>query len=269
MSRNFKLTVAYDGTDYAGWQIQLGHPTIQSELEKAIRRITGESVKVIGSGRTDSGVHAIAQVANCKIQSWPADAASLQRAVNTFLPDTIVVTESVEVGEDFHAIRDASRKRYRYQLQLGGARDAFLHRYHWRVKYEIDADLMRQAAAYFVGEQDFASFQAAGAIRKSTVRHVYACDVFVEQLSAEANRVATPRQRLTVEVEANGFLYNMVRNIVGTMVEVGRGRRPPEWIPELIAAKNRDLAGQTAPPQGLFLKFVKYPKDSAAESLAK
>ncbi|QDT08905.1 tRNA pseudouridine(38-40) synthase TruA [Planctomycetes bacterium K23_9] len=264
MSRNFKLTVAYDGTDYAGWQTQPGQATIQTELQKAIRKITGESVKVIGSGRTDSGVHAIAQVANCKIQSWPADAASLLRAVNTFLPETIVVTQSVEVHDDFHAIRDATRKRYRYQLQLGGARDVYLHRYHWRLKHKIDPDLVRQAATYIVGEQDFASFQAAGAIRKSTVRHVYACDVFVEQLSPEANQAATPRQRLTIEVEANGFLYNMVRNIVGTMVEVGRGRQPPEWIPDVLAAKNRDLAGQTAPPQGLFLKFVEYPDNSAS-----
>ncbi len=264
MSRNFKLTVAYDGTDYAGWQIQPGHRTIQNELQKAIRKITGESVKVIGSGRTDSGVHAIAQVANCQIQSWPADADSLRRAVNTFLPETIVVTQSDEVHHDFHAIRDATRKRYRYQLQLGGSRDVFLYRYHWRVKHAIDPDLMQQAATYIVGQQDFASFQAAGAVRKSTVRHVYACDVSVEQLSPDSNLVATPRQRLNVEVEANGFLYNMVRNIVGTMVEVGRGRYPPDWIADVIAGQNRDLAGQTAPPQGLFLKFVQYPDFPAA-----
>ena len=269
MPRNFKLTVAYDGTDFAGWQIQPGQRTIQAEMQKAIRKITGESVKVVGSGRTDSGVHALAQVANCQIESWPADAASLARAVNTFLPSTIMIVESVEAPIDFHAIRDAVGKRYRYQMQLGGPRDAFLHRYHWRVKYRLDVDLLRRGAERIVGEKDFACFQAAGGFRKSTVRDVRACDVLEEPSKTDGNAFASAARRVSIEIEADGFLYNMVRNIVGSLIEVARGRYQPEWIDDLIAQGDRDLAGQTAPPEGLFLKrvdYLKFPEQIVADS---
>jgi tRNA pseudouridine38-40 synthase len=250
--RTFKLTIAYDGTDFAGWQVQPGKPTLQAALQTALRAVTGEAIAVVGSGRTDSGVHAIGQVASCRLP-WRAEPDRLSVALNANLPNTIVVRETVEAPTDFHAIRDALGKRYRYQLQLGGIRDPFEYRYRWTLHRKINVDRMRAAAERLVGRHDFASFQASGSDRKTTVRDVRACDV-IEQLTAQAD----VGRHLAIEVEANGFLYNMVRNIVGSLVEVGRGKYPPEWIDEVIAKRNRDAAGPTAPPHGLFLLRVDY-----------
>ena len=252
MLRTFKLTVAYDGTDYVGWQIQPNQPTIQNELQRALKRATKQDIKVVGSGRTDSGVHAIAQVASCRIESWNASAADVATALNSQLPESIVVTESIDAPADFHAIRDAIGKRYRYQIQLGGLRDVFQHRYHYHYKYPLRIEAMIEAAKHLIGEQDFASFQAAGGDRLSTVRDIRHCELFDDSTDLH--------QRIAIEIEANGFLYNMVRNIVGTLIEVGRGKRSAEWIDEVIEAKNRDVAGPTAPAQGLFLKRVDYEK---------
>lgn len=251
MPRSFKLTIAYDGTDYAGWQVQPDQPTIQSQLQRALRIVTKQKVQVIGSGRTDSGVHALGQVASCRLERWRATPSDLMTAINNQLPPAIVVTHAIDAPDDFHAIRDALGKRYRYQLQLSGNRDAFMHRYHWHYKIPVEIEPMRQAAARFVGKHDFASFQASGAERKSTVRHVTDCQV-IDQSTDQYCRIA-------IEIHADGFLYNMVRNIVGTLIEVGRGKKSPDWIEGLIQARNRDLAGPTAPPQGLFLVKVDYP----------
>ncbi|MFK8113737.1 MAG: tRNA pseudouridine(38-40) synthase TruA [Rubripirellula sp.] len=253
MSRTFKITVAYDGTHFAGWQVQPEQPTIQGMLERAILRITGEAVRVIGSGRTDSGVHAIAQVANFTLAGWEHAAERLRSAINTQLPETILVHELVDAPDGFHAIRDAVRKRYRYQLQIGGAPDVFQHPYHWRLKGEMSLERIQEAVRLFVGEQDFASFQAAGSERQSTVREIFACEL-CQQSKSEFGAI-----HVAIEVEANGFLYNMVRNIVGTLAEVGRGKHPPSWVSEVIAAKNRDVAGPTAPAHGLYLLRVDYP----------
>ena len=264
MTRSFKLTVAYDGTDYAGWQVQPNQRTIQSELQRAFKRVTQQDVQVVGSGRTDSGVHAIAQVASCQIESWNASATRLAAGLNTFLPESIVVTESIDAPDGFHAIRDSIGKRYRYQIQLGGLRNVFHHRYHWLYKHPVEIESMIQAAKHFVGEKDFASFQAAGGERKSTVRTITHCELIEDesdyQNGFDQSRLDLPGtgKRIAIEIEADGFLYNMVRNIVGTLVEVGRGKRSPDWITDVIEAKNRDVAGPTAPPQGLFLKRVDY-----------
>lgn len=259
MSRSFKLTVAYDGADYVGWQVQPNGPSIQAVLEQALKSVTKQAVSIIGSGRTDAGVHALGQVASCTIDSWNATADELRKALNTQLPDAIVVHQVVDAPNGFHAIRDAYGKRYRYQLQIGGAHDPFEHRYRWRLNRSIDVDLMRTAASLIVGEHDFVSFQAAGAPRPTTVRHVTACEL-IEQPDplGQDQRISAQRQLLAIEVEANGFLYNMVRNIVGSLVEVGRGKHAPSWISDVIAARNRDVAGPTAPPQGLFLLRVDY-----------
>jgi tRNA pseudouridine38-40 synthase len=246
------LTIAYDGTDFAGWQVQPGQKTIQSMLERALQRVTKEQIRVIGSGRTDSGVHALAQVAGCTLPLWRDSCDRLAHALNANLPDTIVVTEAVDAADGFHAIRDAIGKRYRYQLQLGGRRDAFQHRYRWHLHGAFDIDRMRAAANRFVGKHDFASFQATGSDRKTTIRHVRACEISQQQTST------SEAMNLAIEVEADGFLYNMVRNIVGTLVEVGRGKQPPEWIDEVMAARDRHAAGQTAPAKGLFLLRVDY-----------
>ncbi len=217
-----------------------------------MHQITGREIHVIGSGRTDSGVHAIAQVASLTIPAWDHSADSLSRAINSHLPATIVVSQAVDAPENFHAIRDAIGKRYRYQLRVGGVRDAFDYRYRWHLKGPLDIEAMRAAAAKFVGRHDFASFQAAGSQRKTTVRQVRACELILQP-----DQQATC-QSLNFEVEADGFLYNMVRNIVGTIVDVGLRKRTPESIAAILAAADRDAAGPTAPPHGLFLLRVDY-----------
>lgn len=253
VDRSFKLTIAYDGAEFAGWQVQPQEATVQGCLQKAFKRLTGEEIQVIGSGRTDAGVHAVAQVASCCV-AWRDTAEQLMRALNTQLPDSIAVREASDAAPGFHAIRDAIGKRYRYQLQVGGVRDAFDYRYRWHLHGNLDIDPMRMAAQRIVGVHDFKSFQAAGSVRKTTVRDVRACDVIVSQAADE------DASKLAIEVEADGFLYNMVRNIVGTLIEVGRGKQSAAWVDEVLAARNRDLAGPTAPAHGLFLLRVDYPK---------
>lgn len=250
--RTFKLTIAYDGTDYCGWQIQPGKPTIQGMLERAIAKLVGVRIPIIGSGRTDSGVHAIAQVGSCTLPSWNADAASLATAMNTKLPDSIVVTDARDAPDDFHAIRDCVSKRYRYQIQNGGLRDPMHHRHWHRVRKPVNVDRIAEAAKHFLGTHDFASFQATGGKVKSTVRCVTACDV----MTCDAGPWG--QQRFAIEVESNGFLYNMVRNMVGSLFEVGRGSEDPAWITQVLAQRNRDAAGPTAPAGGLFLLRAHY-----------
>ena len=270
MSRTFKITIAYDGTAFVGWQVQPNGPSIQVAIEKAIKRLTNEAIVITGSGRTDAGVHALGQVAGFTLDNWKHPAINFIRGLNRFLPDSILVLDSVEVHQEFHAIYDATGKRYRYQIQLGGPRHPFLHPYTWQLFYEMDWDAVRQAASRLVGRKDFACFQASGSNRKTTVRDLRACDVFVratdsvlpmfERAGPEPYAANfKPVTRIDIEVEADGFLYNMVRNIVGTLVLVGRGQRTPEWMDELMEGGDRNRAGQTAPPNGLFLLRVDYP----------
>jgi tRNA pseudouridine38-40 synthase len=259
-SRTFKMTVAYDGTCYAGWQVQLRRQTIQGMLEKAIAQVTNERTRVTGSGRTDSGVHAIGQVASFSLGRWRAGADDLARAINSKLPPDIAVSEIVDAPEDFHAIRDALGKRYRYQLQVGGPRDAFEYRFRWHLAGPIDIAAMRQAAEQIRGRNDFASFQAAGSERKTTVRDVRALEIIEQPTDGRAGQGGAEgsSRHIAIEVEADGFLYNMVRNIVGTLVEVGRCKRQPDWIADVLAARDRTIAGPTAPPHGLCLLHVDY-----------
>ena len=253
VARSFKLTIAYDGTDFCGWQVQPQKATVQGCLQEALQRLTGEDIQVIGSGRTDSGVHALAQVASCCVP-WRDTAEHLMRALNTQLPDSIVVREACDAPPGFHAIRDAIGKRYRYQVQMGGVRDAFDYRYRWHLHRKLDLDQMRMAAQRIVGVHDFRSFQAAGSERKTTVRDVRACDLLASPIT-DGNSC-----KLSIEVEADGFLYNMVRNIVGTLIEVGRGKQSAGWIDDVLAQHDREVAGPTAPAHGLFLLRVDYPQ---------
>ncbi|WP_372723438.1 tRNA pseudouridine(38-40) synthase TruA [Novipirellula sp.] len=252
VDRTFKLTIAYDGTDFSGWQIQPQKPTIQGMLERALVKLTRQRVHVTGSGRTDAGVHALAQVASLRTAHWRASASDLVKAMNVNLPPTIVVTDAVDAPDDFHAIRDAIGKRYRYQLQVGGQRNVFDYRYRWHLYHDIDLDAVTEAAGRFVGKHDFASFQAVGSPRKTTTRHVKVCEIIREPSMNGGGNL------FSIEIEADGFLYNMVRNIVGTLMEVGKGKYPPQHIDNVIEAANRDAAGPTAPPQALFLKRVDY-----------
>jgi len=267
----YKMTVAYDGSAYSGWQVQPGRSTIQAMLELAIKQICGEQVRVTGSGRTDTGVHAIAQVASFSLATWRASAADLCRALNSKLPSDISISSISDAPEDFHAIRDATGKRYRYQLQIGGTRDAFEYRYRWHLQGPIDVAAMQEAAKHLVGKHDFASFQATGAVRKSTVRDVRELVILIEQRQGRAGQGRPSQgsgaqggepvgggQYVSLEIEADGFLYNMVRNIVGTLVEVGRGKQSPAWVADVLAGADRTKAGPTAPPHGLFLMRVDY-----------
>ena len=244
--RTLKLTIAYDGTDYAGWQIQASRkPTIQGTLQRVLGRILQEPVHVVGSGRTDAGVHALGQVAHVRIRrAIPCD--KLRRALNSVLPPEIVVRRIEEVGPDFHARFFALRKRYRYQIVTGPVVLPFERRYVWHVRQPLQAHLMRREASVLRGRHDFRAFHGAGRAVRDTRR-------IVSDL-----RLSARNGRLTIEIEADGFLYTMVRSIVGTLVEIGRGHRPAGTMAKLLKRRERRLAGPTAPPHGLCLLDVRY-----------
>ncbi|MEX2172549.1 MAG: tRNA pseudouridine(38-40) synthase TruA [Pirellulales bacterium] len=246
--RSLKLTVAYDGTRYAGWQIQPELPTVQAELERAWRQITGETIRLTASGRTDAGVHAWGQVAGVNTASELAP-ERLERGLNAVLPDDIIVREITDAPPSFHATHDALRKTYRYLIHSSTIRPLFDRPYVWHVPTPLEAAAMHRAGQGLVGRHDFVSFETTGSERSSTVRTITRLDV---------ERGTDLPQRITIEVEGDGFLYNMVRTIVGTLVEVGRGSRPETWPTEVLAARDRRQAGQTVPPQGLCLWRVEY-----------
>jgi tRNA pseudouridine38-40 synthase len=247
--RTIKLTLAYDGTAYAGWQYQPQRKTLQGIVEDALGRITGETVCTVASGRTDAGVHAAGQVVSFRTASrLPAEV--LRRALNAVLPADVAVLDAEEAPAGFHATHHAVRKRYRYMIHDGPVRDVFRLRYAWQCRRRLDAEAMDRAAKLLLGTHDFRSFQATGSKRTSTVRTVF---------DLEVRRGGKGESDLvTTEIEADGFLYNMVRTIVGTLVEVGRGARPESWVADVLAAKDRSAAGRTAPAQGLFLLNVEY-----------
>jgi tRNA pseudouridine38-40 synthase len=247
--RTIKLTMAYDGTDFAGWQIQSEARTVQGTVQAILERISGEQVSLFGSGRTDAGVHALGQVASFETASEHS-CEVFHRALNAELPDDITVISVEDASSGFHAQRSARQKRYRYVIHDGNVRDVFARRYVWRWPTQLDDKAMARAAAALVGTHDFSSFESAGSERESSVRTLFAVDV-VRPCSDRPHEIH-------IEVQADGFLYNMVRAIVGTLVEVGRGARPEEWVADALAARNRSAAGRTAPPQGLFLLCVKY-----------
>jgi len=245
---HYKLTLAYDGTAYHGWQVQPEQRTIQGTIEAAILRLTGRTVRVTASGRTDAGVHALGQVASFAAECRLA-AAELGPALNAVLPEDIAVLDVCEVPSGFHPIRDAVRKCYRYLIHNGPVRDVFARRYAWHVAQPLDLTAMQRAALPLLGTHDFSSFETSGAPRESSVRTVSRLDL---------KRDAAETTRIVLEIEADGFLYNMVRAIVGTLVEVGRGAEPEDWPARVLTAQDRSAAGPTAPSQGLFLVYVEY-----------
>ncbi|MBI3469063.1 MAG: tRNA pseudouridine(38-40) synthase TruA [Planctomycetes bacterium] len=248
----FKLLLAYDGTDFAGWQWQQGSRTVQGALEEAWQSVTGESIRVVASGRTDAGVHALGQVVGIRSQTL-LSADVLQRALNAELPRDVAVLGSDRVSDDFHAIRDAVRKRYRYVVDDGPVPDVLARRYAWYSPKPLDVDAMQHAAQALLGRHDFTSYQTLGSERVTTERTV---------LDISIQRPAEDPRKIWFEIEADGFLYNMVRVIVGTLVQVGRGVRPETWPGEVLQAQDRRAAGMTAPPQGLFLLRVDYEETS-------
>jgi tRNA pseudouridine38-40 synthase len=246
-TRWLKLTVAYDGSAYAGWQIQPDQPTVQGVLQQAWRELTQETVRLTAAGRTDAGVHALGQVVGVETATRLTN-DDLHRGLNALLPEDVAVIAIETARDGFHATHDAIGKRYRYQLCSSRTPPVFDRRYVWHFPHALDTDAMHRAGQALVGRHDFASFESAGSERPDTVRTIYELIV---------SRDATA-DRITIEVAGDGFLYNMVRAIVGTLLEVGRGTRDEGWPAEVLATCDRRRAGQTAPPQGLFLVGVDY-----------
>ncbi len=269
-SRTWKLTLSYDGTDFFGWQVQPDKPTIQGELQAALGRITGESPLPQGSGRTDAGVHALAQVASFSLNA-PIPPENLQRALNRTLPASIRVFDARTVEPSFHARHSALAKTYEYRIFRDALCPPFLARFVYPCPWPLDFSKLQASAQAFLGEHDFLSFAAtdpdlttrlspqgpdqsrAVALTFSTIRTIFA--------SAWEQRQIDEGELWIYRVRGNGFLHHMVRNLVGTMLEIARGQIATNAIPEILAARSRAAAGPTAPAQGLFLHSVEYGKE--------
>jgi len=248
--RNLKITLAYDGTDFCGWQVQPDAPSIQGALASAIGRITGEKVLPQGSGRTDAGVHALAQVATFSIESV-IPTANLVIALNDVLPPAIRILQCIEAPLDFHARKSAIAKTYRYRMYRGDICPPFLARYVWHYPYPLDFDAMAQAAQVVEGEHDFTSFAAVDPERGkeepvSNVRTVF------------SSRWTQQDQEFVYEIRGNGFLHHMVRNLVGTFLLAGKKTLNTDDVTRILADRNRSAAGATAPASGLYLVNVEY-----------
>jgi tRNA pseudouridine38-40 synthase len=243
--RNFKLTLSYDGTDFFGWQRQPDRRTVQQVLEEAIGRLTGFESPTTASGRTDAGVHALGQVVHFYTASRHGPEVFV-RALNAMLPPDVRVLDATEVPQSFHATLDAKAKLYRYVIDNGPVADPFQRRYSDHVFLPLDVPAMHRAAQALRGRHDFRSFETHWPNRTSSVRTIF--------------HIAVSRMGrfVWIDVEADGFLYNMVRAIAGTLVQVGTGKWPESRIAEILAAEDRRQAGPTAPPQGLFLVRVRY-----------
>ena len=243
--KNIKLTIEYDGTNYSGWQNQENAITIQEKLEIAISKITGEKISLIGSGRTDAGVHALGQVANFKTNSSiPGD--KYKFTLNNILPEDITIIDSKEVDLNFHSRFSAVKKRYKYRIYTRKMPSAIYRNVSFHYKHDLDIDKMIEASKYFLGTHDFASFKGRKSVVKGTIRTIYKLDI--EKVD----------NFIEITIEGNSFLRYMVRNIVGTLINVGSGKTKAEDIPNIIKSENRNCAGKTAPAQGLFLEKVYY-----------
>lgn len=243
--RNIKLVISYDGTHYAGWQFQKNAVAIQEVLESALNKITGHVVKLKGAGRTDAGVHARHQVANFKTNSR-LSLKSIKVALNSTLPEDILINSIKEPYKSFDSQRCAKSKHYRYTVTTSNFVDPFIRHFVARFSYPLNVASMRKAAAFLVGRHDFRAFQAAGSKEKNTVRTI------------KKIKVESSGELVYIDVWADGFLYNMVRTISGTLLEIGRGKLPVSRTKEILKTKNRALTGPTAPAKGLCLMKVKY-----------
>ncbi len=246
--RNIKLTLEYDGTNFNGWQIQDPKKrTVQGEIEKVLSQIFKKKCRLIGSGRTDSGVHAKAQVANFKTNSTMTPGQIL-KALNAWLPEDIAITNAEEVSLNFHAQYSAKSKTYRYSILNRATRFALDRHFSFFYSYPLNLNLMHREIKTLLGKKDFKSFQAMDIARleKNTTRTI------------KKIQIKKSVDFIYIDIEADGFLYKMIRNIVGTLLEIGSGRRPPGSMKKILEKKNRQLAGQTAPALGLCLLEVKY-----------
>jgi len=247
--KNIKLTVAYDGTNYHGFQEQRGTglSTVQETLETVLSKLAKRPVQIIGAGRTDAGVHAQGQVVNFRCENWPVPLEKVHLAVNSLLPGDIAVLKAEEVPPEFHARFSATAKTYRYAIYHSRVMSPLHRLYYLHEPRQMDVEAMRVAVRYLLGTHDFKSFQAQGTPVKDTVRTIYRAEIEYEA------------PFLHLYIKGNGFLYNMVRIITGTLIDVGIGKTEPEEMENIIKAKDRTRAGTTAPPQGLCMMEVEYP----------
>jgi tRNA pseudouridine38-40 synthase len=256
--RNILLTIEYDGTSYSGWQVQPNGLSIQQVMEEALERLLKEKVRLHSSGRTDAGVHAVGMPA-CFTTTKSVPIKAFTAGLNGLLPSDIAVRDAREVSADFHPRREATSKHYRYTLHIAQNRAPLSRLYSWHLRGPLDVDAMRKAAAYFVGEHDFAAFRGTGCTAKTSVRII--------------NSVGISKQGdfLLVDVNGVGFLRNMVRIMVGTLVEIGLGRREPDSVIDLLKSRDRSAAGVTSPPNGLCLMqvYFNYELDSRKKSVGK
>lgn len=248
--RTIRLTLAYEGTRYSGWQIQPGRATVQGVLAEAIRGVTGEAIVPRGASRTDAGVHALGQAVAFTTMSH-LEPRVWVRALNAKLPVDITVVDGAAAPEGFDPVASAVRKRYRYRIHDAPWRPVLQRHLVWRWKSRLDVTAMQAAAASLVGEHDFTSFETTPSTRRSKIRTIHSADVFRHSGYDDAAGA-----EVWFEVVGNGFLYNMVRIITGSLVMVGSGKRKPDWIREVIAARSRPAAGPTAPPHGLLLVSI-------------
>ncbi|MGM0454276.1 MAG: tRNA pseudouridine(38-40) synthase TruA [Thermodesulfobacteriota bacterium] len=253
--KNFKLVVEYDGTRFSGWQVQANARTVQGEIERAIATMTRQSIRINGSGRTDAGVHALGQVANFRCET-ALTASAFYSGLNSLLPADIVVRSCQSVPESFHARYDATGKTYHYRIFNRHLPVAIGRQYVWHVRKKLDISAMEAALDHIVGTHNFKAFENSGSPKSRTTRTVY--NAIIEQQQDS--------RYLTVKLTADGFLRYMVRNIVGTIVEVGLAKYPPGRISDILTAGDRSLAGTTAPPHGLFLVSVNYAASASPEA---
>lgn len=241
----YRMTVSYDGKDFAGWQVQPGQRTVQGCIQEGLGKLMKHPVTIHGSGRTDSGVHATGQVFHFRAQTTiPIE--RMVKAINARLPNDIAILDAAQADPEFHARYDASEKTYRYRILNTPVRNPLLQHYAWHVMEKLDTDKIEKSLLHLIGAHDFAGFAASGSPRSTTVRTLSRAELFREG------------DEILLQFTADGFLYHMVRNLAGTLVEIGMGRKSPLWIDEILEGKDRSLAGKTAPPQGLYLIAVKY-----------
>ncbi len=256
-SRRIVLSVQYDGSAYNGWQIQPSGATIQGLVQECLHKLTGERVRVIAAGRTDAGVHAIEQIAAFDSGSR-LPLVVIKSALNALLPADIRIMDIREAEDDFHPRYSARSKRYSYIIANTGDIPPFIRAYVWRIKIPLDVEAMRGASAYLIGRHDFSSFRGAGCGAKNPVRNILCLET--EKVCGVTFFFTTfYGDFIRISMEADAFLRHMVRNITGTLVEVGRGKIGPETVRNILESKERRLAGPTAPPHGLFLEKIFYP----------
>lgn len=244
--RNIKLTIEYDGSRYRGWQrLNDSENTIQGKIESVLRIMTQEKIELIGSGRTDAGAHAFNQVASFKTNS-DMKIQSIKSYCNQYLPEDIVIKAVEEEDEKFHARYNATSKKYMYRIWRSESPTPFHRKYTYHMARKLDMKAMKKATSFLIGEHDFQAFSSVKSKKKSTLRKIFSIEIIEKG------------EELKIIFHGNGFLHNMVRILVGTIIEIGEGKRLPESIPEILVSKDRAMAGETSPAQGLFLADVYY-----------